>query len=98
VEAGESRTPLSISETISNNIPHVSSLSTSSVLETSFRQASYSTNFECNPSKLLPQLLDQLIALGQTAQQLRQALDNGHHPDKVADLVKQSLEGGGHAP
>ncbi len=63
VEAGESRTPLSISETISNSIPHVSYLSTSSVLETSFRQASYSTNFECNPSKLLPQLLDQLIAL-----------------------------------
>ncbi len=83
---------------LTDSVPAFDFPNPSSVLETSFRQASYSTNFECNPSKLLPQLLDQLIALGQTAQQLRQALDNGHHPDKVADLVKQSLEGGGHAP
>ena len=86
-------------ETIPNDTRCASCLSTSSVLETSFRQAWDSTKFESDPLKLMPQLLDQLIALGQTAQQLRQALDSdGHHSDKVADLAKQTLEGGGHAP
>lgn len=72
-------------------------LGTSNVPETSSRQAGDLANFESDPIKILPQLLDQLIALGQTAQQLRQALDNnGHHPDKVADPIRQTLQGGGH--
>jgi len=86
VETGESRTLLSTDQAISNDTPYVPYLSTSSVLEPIFRQACYPAQFEADPAKLLPQLLDQLIALGQTAQQLRQALgSNGHWPENVSE-------------
>jgi len=82
---------------LTDSISALGFTSISNPLGTSFRQASNSTSFECNPLTLLPQLLDHVIALGQIAQQLRRALDNnGHHPDKVADLVIQTLQGGGH--
>jgi len=73
VETGESRTPQSITKTVSN--------------------------FESDPTQLLPQLLDQLIALGQTAQQLRHTLgSNGHHQDQVEELIQRISQGGKHAP
>jgi len=41
---------------------------------------------------LLPQLLDQLEALGETARQLKQALgSNGHKAEKLEE-IKQYLE------
>ena len=86
VETGESRTPLSIAETVS------------SVLASHFLKTSYTSALESDVAKLLTQLLDQLIALGQTAQQIRHAFDNnGHHP-KVADLLKRVGQGDGHDP
>ena len=72
---------------------------TSSVLESGLGGAWDSARLESDPAKLLPQILDQLIALGQTAEQLRQVLGgNGHQPEKVFELTKQLLQGGDHAP
>ncbi len=66
--------------------------------ECSFPQAWGSATLESDPTKLLPQLLDQLIALGQTAQQLRHALGgNGHRPEKISEVIQQLTEGGDHA-
>jgi hypothetical protein len=43
-------------------------------------------------TQLLPQLLDQLEALGETAKQLKQALgSNGHRVEKLEE-IKQLLE------
>ena len=40
--------------------------------------------------RLLPDLLDQLISLGETASQIRNALrDNGHRPKEVAKLIQE---------
>ena len=95
VETGEGRTPPSIPETLSNNIPHVSCMSTGSVLETSFRQACDSAKFESDPLKLLSQLLDQLVALGQIAQQLRQALGSyDYHPEEIGGDNSIPCKGG----
>ena len=45
---------------------------------------------EADPAQLLPQLLDQLITLGQMAQQLSQALGgNGYRPEKAAELIQK---------
>ena len=72
---------------------------TSSVLESSLQQVWDPARFQSDPTKLLPQLLDQLIALGQTAQQLRHALGgNGYRPEKISEVIKQLTEGGDHAP
>jgi len=87
VETGESRTPLSIAETVS------------SVLASHFLKTSYTSALESDAAKLLTQLLDQLIAIGQTAQQIRRVFDNnGHHPDEVADLLKRVGKGDNHDP
>ena len=87
VETGGSRTPSSIAETIS------------SVLSSHFLKADDASTLESDPLKLLSRLLDQLIALGQTAQQIRRAFDNnGHHPDEVADLLKRVGKGDNHDP
>ena len=96
---GESRAPLSIAETISKDAWYVSYPSTSSVLESGLQQAWDPAKFQSGPTKLLPRLLDQLIALGQTAQQLRHALsDNGYRPEKLSEIAKQLVEGDEHAP
>ena len=79
VETGESRTLRSTDKDIFNDTTHVSYLSTSSLRESSFRQVYDISNPEADPSKLLPLLLDQLVVLGQTAQQLKQALGNNGH-------------------
>lgn len=43
-----------------------------------------------DPAELLPQLLDQLIALGQMAQQLSHALGgNGHRAEVARELIEQ---------
>jgi len=66
--------------------------------ECSFPQAWGSATLESDPAKLLPQLLDQLIALGQTAHQIRHALGgNGHRPEKISEVIQQLTEGGDHA-
>ena len=99
METGESRTPLSIAETISKDAWYVPYPSTSSVLESSFWQTYGTTNFETDASKLVPLFLEQLVALGQTAQQLKRALgSNGHRQDQVAGLIQQLAKGGEHAP
>ncbi len=49
-----------------------------------------------DPTQLLPQLLDQLIALGDMARQLSQALGgNGHRPEKAAELIQELTKGRG---
>ncbi|GAI66868.1 unnamed protein product [marine sediment metagenome] len=51
-----------------------------------------SNSLQHDPAQLLPQLLDQLEALGETAKQLKQALgSNGHQAAAVAE-VKEYLE------
>ena len=42
-----------------------------------------------DPATLIPQLLDQLEALGDTARQLKQALGhNGDRPDKAREVIE----------
>ncbi len=68
------------------------------LVECSFPQAWGSATLESDPAKLLPQLLDQLIALGQTAHQIRHALGgNGHRPEKISEVIQQLTEEGDHA-
>ncbi|GAI61663.1 unnamed protein product, partial [marine sediment metagenome] len=51
-----------------------------------------SNSLQHDPAQLLPQLLDQLEALGETAKQLKQALgSNGHQAAAVA-AIKRILE------
>ena len=98
VETGESRTLLPTDQAICNDTPYMPYLSTSSVLESSLQQVWEPTKLQSDPAKLLPRLLDQLITLGQTAQQLRHALGgNSHRPEKIAEVIKQLTEGGDHA-
>ena len=88
-EMGGNRTPLSSAETISKDAWCVSYPSTSSVLESNLQQVWDPAKFQSDPTKLLPQLLDQLIALGKTAQQLRHTLGgNGHRPEKISEVIK----------
>ncbi len=78
---GESRTPLSIAENISKDTWHVSYLPTGSLRGCGFWQTYGTTKFEIDASKLLAVLLEQLVVLGQTAQQLKRALgSNGSRP------------------
>jgi len=99
VETGESRTPPSITGTISNDAWPVSYPPASSVLESGFGQVWDPVKLESDPLNLIPRLLDQIIALGQTAQQLRRALSgNGHRPEKLSEAVQQLAQGGDHTP
>ena len=71
----------------------------SNTLEPGSGEAGNPARLESDPAKILPQLLDQLISLGQTAQQLRRALSgNGHRPGKLSEVARQPIEGDGHAP
>ena len=97
-EMGGNRTPLSIAETISKDAWYVPYLSTSSALESGLQQAWDPAKFQSDPAKLLPRFLERLIALGQTAQQLRHALGgNGHRPEKISEVIQQLTEGGDHS-
>jgi len=50
---------------------------------------------QSDPTTLLIQLLNQILALGQSAQQLRQALShNGHQQHEVAEIVSRFIKGG----
>jgi hypothetical protein len=43
-----------------------------------------------DPAHLLPQLLDQIIGLGEIARELREALGgNGHRSEKVVEIIGQ---------
>ena len=43
---------------------------------------------ESDPATILPELLDRLIALGETARQISHALgNNGHRPEVAAELI-----------
>lgn len=45
---------------------------------------------EDDPTQLLPHLLDQLVVLGQLAQQLNLTFGgNGHRPDKLREIIQQ---------
>jgi hypothetical protein len=47
-----------------------------------------------DPAQLLPQLLDQLITLGETARYLSQALGgNGHRPEVAEKLIEELIAG-----
>ena len=55
--------------------------------------------FSVRQEHLLVEILTHLAALGQAAEQLRQALgSNGHRQARVAELIQQFAEGGEHAP
>ena len=72
--------------------------SPSNVLKSSFPEAWNLAKLEPDPSTLLPQLIDQLIALGQTAQQLRCVLNgNGHKHEKLSEITNQLALGGKHS-
>ncbi|MFC1990333.1 hypothetical protein ACFLVW_07285 [Chloroflexota bacterium] len=71
--------------------------STSSVLEIGFGVACDSARLESDPNKPLLQILDQLIALGQTTQQLHHAHGGNHRPEKISEVIQQLTEGGDHA-
>ena len=55
--------------------------------------------FSVRHEHLLIEILTYLAALGQVAEQLKQALgSNGHHQDQVAGLIQQLAKEGKHAP
>ena len=61
--------------------PRSGSLNTTGVFES-----------ESDPAQLLPDLLDQLIVLGEKAKELKQALgSNGHRAEKLAE-IKELLQ------
>ena len=89
MEAGESRALLSTDQAISDDGSYVSYQFISNFLESSFRQVYGPPNPEVDSSKLLSQLLDQIVVLGQTAQLLKQYLsDNGHRQNQIAELIQ----------
>ncbi len=97
VETVESRTPPLITGTISKDTSYTSY--PSRVWNSGFPEVWDPVKLESNPLNLIPRLLDQIIALRQTAQQLRHALsDNGNRPEKLSEIAKQLVEGGEHAP
>ncbi len=99
METGESRTQDLATGTISKNAPHISCPYTSRVLGSGFPEVWDPVKLESDPLNLIPRLLDQIIALGQTAQQLRRVLSgNGHRPEKLSEAVQQLAQGGDHAP
>jgi len=79
---------------LTRSISSSSLVNTDSVPENNLSKVRNPSEAEFNPTKLLPQLLDQLVALGQTAQQLRQAFSgNGHRADKLPELAQQLDQG-----
>ena len=98
VETGERQTLDMATGTISKNAPHISYPYTSRVLGSDFPEVWDPVKLESDPLNLIPRLLDQIIALGQTAQQLRRALSgNGHRPEKLSEVAQQLAQGGEHA-
>ncbi len=94
MEAGESRTPELITGSTSHNIQNNPFLSTSNDQEPNLEQIGATANPESDPALLVPQLLDQLIALGQTAQQIQQVLgSNGYQPEAVEKVREETADG-----
>ena len=57
-----------------------------------FAQSSLSFEGEADPAQLLPQLLDQCIALGETAKQLSLALGgSGHRAGEAVKLIQELI-------
>ena len=79
VEAGESRTPQLFIDTTSNNTTNRPRPSTGNVLAFSLGNPTDTGCLDSDPAKLLPQLLDQLVSLGQVALQLQRALGGNSH-------------------
>ena len=50
------------------------------------------SSVDADPSQLLPQLLDQMEALGETARQLKQALGSNGHKAEALEEIKKMLE------
>ena len=86
VETGEGRTPPPYKASpLERNLRHLNNL-----FVTSCPNAS-ELDSECAPTKLLPHLLNQLVVLGELAQQLSRTLGgNGHRPDKLLWCVRLS--------
>ncbi|MBA7611776.1 Tyrosine recombinase XerC [subsurface metagenome] len=79
--------------TLSRKLGQYSPLRLANPPSVNWSKTSISSNsLQHDPAQLLPQLLDQLEALGETAKQLKQALgSNGHQAAAVAE-VKEYLE------
>lgn len=92
VETGESRTLPTRLRTISKDNSYSYTPYTINHLQNSLGKACDPTVSETDPIKLIPLLLDQLIALGNTAKQLRQAFDRNSHPLEQEDVSFQYLE------
>ena len=72
----QSRTHLPINRAISGDVSHLSYDHISKVLELNIHQIHRIANLEIDQSTLIPLLLNQIIILGQTAQQFKQDLGN----------------------
>jgi len=93
VEAGESRTLCPIDRVVSNDKSHLSYEYISGALELNIHQIHHIFNLEIDRSTLLPLLLNQLIILGQTAQQFKQDLgNNAYCSNYVAEKPSLNLE------
>ena len=93
METGESRTLWPVDQSISNGIPRSLYEYISGVLKLNIRQVYGIFDLEADSPTLLLLLLNQLIALGQTAQQFKQDLDNNvYFPDYIAEKPRLNLE------
>ena len=69
-------------------------ITSSSITKAPFPCESTDTLTSDDPSQLLPELLDRLVALGDMARQLSQALGrNGHRPEVVQKLMEEIANG-----
>ncbi len=99
VKSGESRTPGLLTRTIPKNTSDINCSYTNSVLDSGSPEVGDLAEFESDPLNLIPRLLDQIIAIGQTAQQLRHALSgNGPPSETLSEMTKQLGAGSEHAP
>lgn len=47
-----------------------------------------------DPAQLLPELLDEMVALGEKARYVSQAFGgNGHRPEQASKLIEELIEG-----
>ena len=85
METGESRTlPSYIDNSLERNLTYLNKLFVASYSNTT------EIDLECDPTKILPHILDQLVVLGELARQLNRTLGgNGHRPDKLRDILQQ---------
>ena len=100
METGEGRTPQPSAATISNDKWNVSCPSTTGVqavrLDTNQFFSSPNLTFlepnNTNLSILIPQLIEQLIELGNLAQHIKHALgNNGNQAEQVVELIQHLI-------